>query len=393
MPGLNIPPYFQAAASLPTPDTTATIAQGLIAFPQYSGVSDTWGNVGNFSYNSLPGHRAAASGTRPHLQLQLHLGTQRWRRRSVPHRLCSSLWFNLGIHSVLEDESHRSQRNHCRGAEQLSISSAYGSFPSAAVTVWAAATASSVRWSADGSSPASTPMDPVRPSPSPPACAVPPTLRCRVSACPTSSPTQPMHASMEATARPPAEPAPAISESDLAAPRSSTSIPRSSRSQTNISRRPARSTSSATRRAPRRSPYGPGNQDLDAALRKSFNLPKEIGTFVFEVDCINVWNKVTFSNPASTFGNANFGQISSVSGTPGIPRLPVRRTHQLLDPAGVRASNQWTLDEVCASSRAHFRRTVRHDLRAPKASPHEFPAAKWSLREPQLKRRRFLFGL
>jgi hypothetical protein len=72
--------------------------------------------------------------------------------------------------------------------------------------------------------------------------------------------------------------------------------------------------------APRTAPLtlrGPGNQDLDAALRKSFNLPKDIGTFVFEVDCINVWNKVTFSSPAATFGNSNFGQISSVSGTPG----------------------------------------------------------------------------
>src|SRR5712691_8296153 len=72
--------------------------------------------------------------------------------------------------------------------------------------------------------------------------------------------------------------------------------------------------------APRTAPLtlrGPGNQNLDAALRKSFNLPKDIGTFVFEVDCINVWNKVTFSNPAATFGNSNFGQISSVSGTPG----------------------------------------------------------------------------
>ncbi len=72
--------------------------------------------------------------------------------------------------------------------------------------------------------------------------------------------------------------------------------------------------------APRTAPLtlrGPGNQNLDAAVRKSFNLPKDIGTFVFEVDCINVWNKVTFSNPATTFGNSNFGQISSVSGTPG----------------------------------------------------------------------------
>ena len=49
--GINIPASFQAAAAV---KTTATIGQGLLAFPQYSGVSDIWGsNVGNFSYNSL----------------------------------------------------------------------------------------------------------------------------------------------------------------------------------------------------------------------------------------------------------------------------------------------------------------------------------------------------
>ena len=56
---INIPTYFQAAAAV---SSTATIAQGLLAFPQYGtsstlgggGVTDTWGqNVGNFSYNSL----------------------------------------------------------------------------------------------------------------------------------------------------------------------------------------------------------------------------------------------------------------------------------------------------------------------------------------------------
>ena len=51
MSGVSIPAFFQAAAT--AGDSTATIAQGLVAFPQYSGVSDTWGNVGNFSYNSL----------------------------------------------------------------------------------------------------------------------------------------------------------------------------------------------------------------------------------------------------------------------------------------------------------------------------------------------------
>jgi hypothetical protein len=51
MSSVSIPAFFQAAAA--AGDTNATIAQGLVAFPQYSGVSDTWGNVGNFSYNSL----------------------------------------------------------------------------------------------------------------------------------------------------------------------------------------------------------------------------------------------------------------------------------------------------------------------------------------------------
>ena len=41
---------YQAAAAI---NSAATIAQMLAAFPQYSGVSDTWGNVGNFNYNSL----------------------------------------------------------------------------------------------------------------------------------------------------------------------------------------------------------------------------------------------------------------------------------------------------------------------------------------------------
>ena len=49
--GVSIPAFFQSAATV---STTATIAQGLVAFPQYSGVTDTWGsNIDNFSYNSL----------------------------------------------------------------------------------------------------------------------------------------------------------------------------------------------------------------------------------------------------------------------------------------------------------------------------------------------------
>ena len=51
MPGSPNPAFFQSAATL---STSATITQMLLAFPQYSSVSDLWGvNVDNFSYQSL----------------------------------------------------------------------------------------------------------------------------------------------------------------------------------------------------------------------------------------------------------------------------------------------------------------------------------------------------
>jgi hypothetical protein len=54
MPGLSIPPFYQTAGAATGASSALTIAQGLVAFPQYSGVSDLWGaNVGNFSYHSL----------------------------------------------------------------------------------------------------------------------------------------------------------------------------------------------------------------------------------------------------------------------------------------------------------------------------------------------------
>lgn len=58
-------PYagFVSAAGTSTGKANATIAQMLKAFPQYSGVTDTWGNIGNNSYNSL----------------QLSLAIQNWK--------------------------------------------------------------------------------------------------------------------------------------------------------------------------------------------------------------------------------------------------------------------------------------------------------------------------
>ncbi|HET7348492.1 MAG TPA: TonB-dependent receptor [Acidobacteriaceae bacterium] len=49
-PNVSAPGPFEAAAAK---SSSASIQQLLKHFPQYSGVSDTWGNVSNFSYNSL----------------------------------------------------------------------------------------------------------------------------------------------------------------------------------------------------------------------------------------------------------------------------------------------------------------------------------------------------
>ncbi|HWB31543.1 MAG TPA: carboxypeptidase-like regulatory domain-containing protein [Acidobacteriaceae bacterium] len=60
----------------------------------------------------------------------------------------------------------------------------------------------------------------------------------------------------------------------------------------------------------------PGSQNLDAALRRTFGLPGDFGTFVFEATCTNVWNKVTMNNPGATWNgtvNNGFGRITGAS--------------------------------------------------------------------------------
>jgi hypothetical protein len=49
-PNAPHPSFYVNAASA---KSSATIAHMLVPFPQYSGMNDTWGNVGNYNYNSL----------------------------------------------------------------------------------------------------------------------------------------------------------------------------------------------------------------------------------------------------------------------------------------------------------------------------------------------------
>ncbi|MDR3753171.1 MAG: carboxypeptidase regulatory-like domain-containing protein, partial [Terracidiphilus sp.] len=70
--------------------------------------------------------------------------------------------------------------------------------------------------------------------------------------------------------------------------------------------------------APRTAPYGARNPytwNVDSGLRRSFPI-KEGFSFVFEADCLNVWNHVTFGSPSASWasGSSTFGTITSASG-------------------------------------------------------------------------------
>jgi Carboxypeptidase regulatory-like domain len=70
--------------------------------------------------------------------------------------------------------------------------------------------------------------------------------------------------------------------------------------------------------APRTLPYGvrnPYTWNVDSSIRRTFPI-KESLAFVFEADCLNVWNHVTFGNPSATWaaGSTTFGNVTSASG-------------------------------------------------------------------------------
>ncbi len=72
--------------------------------------------------------------------------------------------------------------------------------------------------------------------------------------------------------------------------------------------------------APRMGVYnlrGPGVYNLNASLRRSFNVTPERVKFIFAVDCQNVTNKVTFGGINVSANSASFGTVSSATNNGG----------------------------------------------------------------------------
>jgi len=72
--------------------------------------------------------------------------------------------------------------------------------------------------------------------------------------------------------------------------------------------------------APRTAAYGlrgPGNYNMNASLRRSFNITPERVKFIFAVDCQNVTNKVSFGGINTSVDSASFGTVKSATNNGG----------------------------------------------------------------------------
>jgi hypothetical protein len=316
VPGSSIPASFQSAASL---STTATIAQGLVAFPQYNGVTDTWGmNVGNFSYNSLQitllqrlSHGLTFNINYTYSKNIGDDGTFR-SGFDIPSAAISG-----GGQSWKQDRIERSwttisapQSLHAFGVYQLPFGKGHMGNDSMIVRALAGG------WQLSGiyTYGSGTPLAVV-------------SSGCNASTYPGQGQCMPdlSPGSLGRNARINGSYG-SSSNGTVAANLGKVQYVDSTafKSATDVSTAPFSNGTHLQQfllgNSPRTRPYnlnGPGTQNLDTSLRRSFGLPREMA-LVFEVDCLNTWNKVTFANPNATWapGSATFGTISGLlSGT------------------------------------------------------------------------------
>lgn len=309
MSGLNIPPFFEAAAN--AGDTNATIAQALIAFPQYAGLSDTWGNVGNFSYNSLQVtvEQRFAHGLTFNFNYT-------WARNvgddgpyrtgfDLPSGSISGTTKSYKMNRIDRSETTVATPNaiHAFGVWQLpfgrghSLGSGNG-FVSALVSGWQL---SSIYTYASG-----TPVQIVTTG-----CLAPLQGQCMPDVNPSyfqspringgygDGPNGRTAANLNTVKYIDSN---AFQAAQFVNPNTASNI-----TKMNL-----------IGNVPRTGAFGlrnPAQWNIDAGLRRSIPIYREMA-FVFEVDSFNVINHTLFNNPNATFGSGSFGQISGASNKP-----------------------------------------------------------------------------
>jgi|GEM_PF-214342 len=315
MAGINIPTYFQtAAASTNGTASTLTMAQGLTAFPQYSGVTDIWGsNVANLSYHSLQitlmQRLSHGLSFNVNYTYSKNIGDDGTFRSGfdIPAAALSG-----GGHDWHQDRIERSWTTvsapsvlHAFGVYELPFGKGHMGGDSILMRTLAGGWQISGIYTYGSGTPSAIISN-----------------HCTATTFPLQGQCMPDTVSGATSAR--------INGSYGSGPSGTTACnlgigPGCSKSAVSYFDASKFSKPATTGNvflignSPRTQPLNlrnPGNQNLDASVHRSFALPKDIGTFVFEVDCLNVWNKVTFSNPGNTFGSASFGQIGGIANSP-----------------------------------------------------------------------------
>ena len=307
--GAPAPAFFTAAGAV---SSKATIAQMLAPFPQYSGLSDTFGNVGNFSFNSLQialdqrmSHGLAFN---MNYTFSKNLGDDGPYRDgyNIPvHRhLARDNIVQTGPHRPLLDNPLRSQHTPCLRRLPVAVRRWWHRRQQSAgpLAGWRMAVLRhlsiqpgaplQITWS--GCTATNCPAQ----GQNMPDEASGYTGHARTNGSYGKGPNGYQFASLGKVQY--------VDPTAFATPQNVSSI---STAQYLIGN------------APRTAPYGvrnPNSWDLDTGLRRSFPLHWESAEFVFEADCLNTWNNVLFSNPTATWssGSTSFGTVNGIGNNP-----------------------------------------------------------------------------
>jgi hypothetical protein len=316
MPGLSVPTFFSNAANSNPTSSTLTLAKALTAFPQYSGVTDLWGsNSANFTYHSLqitllqrmahglsfninytysknigddgtfrsgfniPAAAVSGGGQNWH-QDRID---RSWTTTSVPQNLHAFGVWNLPFGKGHLGGNNWAGRNLAGGWQLSSIYTYNSGSPMAVVSSLCTGTN----------------------SPNQGQCmpdVVPGATSARINGSFGTGPNGTNTCNLGLVSG--CVPIQYIDPTKFKNPATNGSI-------------------WLIGNAPRTQALNlrnPGAQDLDAALHRSFILPKDIGTIVFEVDCINVWNKVTMSGPGVSWNGSTSTTFGTIGGASASPR-------------------------------------------------------------------------
>jgi Carboxypeptidase regulatory-like domain/TonB dependent receptor len=311
MSGLNIPAFFQTAANANPTSSTLTVAQGLVAFPQYSGVSDLWGsNSSNLSYHSLQitllQRRAHGLSFNVNYTYSKNIGDdgtfrsgfaipaaamsgggQDWKQdridRSWTTISAPQVLHAFGVYELPFGKGHM-------GNDSMLMRTLVGGWQVAGIYTYGSGTPVAII-----SNHCTSTNFPLQGQCMPDVAIG--AMNARIGGSYGSGPNGTVASNIGTVKY--------FDTTQFKTPTNVSTVP-------NL---PIYLIGNAPR-TQALNLRNPGNQNLDASLHRSFALPKDFGTFVFEVDCLNVWNKVQMSNPVSTVGASNFGTIGGIANSP-----------------------------------------------------------------------------